>query len=843
MPFATAVAVASADGHRSADRVSRTQHLLGLYHCAYFEVTIERPGGDSETPTGGDFGVWPGWQESCVAVGLASKRFPLSGRMPGWDAHSYAYHSDDGKRFHSNGIGTNFGPSFGPGDTVGCGINYMPAANTHHSVGTIFFTLNGAFVGWAFEDVPLWERWYPCVGLDSPTPVCVNFGASPFRFDLRAFDALLLLGKPPRQFEPVAMPDLEASHEEAAAPARTRDVHTFRASQSCDVSPDAAAPAGAGAAGAASASAPPRRAARPPSRSMRRMRSEGRSRTPSGGGDVASASLALLQPSPILIPQRGDQAPPALALDTSGHDQAASGSAVNPHAEPLHQEPTVADKLRGVVREGYADAIRWRETMSRRNRPAELDRRRRLTEVDQSSPTDGGPTHGLHVSGDNTARGGTAAGEPTARSAGAAPAATNTPDASSRSLDRRRWSLGDVAAEAATTLRERILSASQHFAERFSSPHEMSRAPRRSRRLAARDRERRRQRRPSLGSLGSRSTSSLVEDDNIDALSRSGASGSDEEREDQWELRAWRPAAAGHGAATFWLSEGETSEDYGDTSESDEESDGSYVVGDSVPQAAGGSGGGGGASASNEGGATDDAAAATMSRPARALSRGALPHQRRQRSARRAGGEGGVVAPSSPAYRGPSLAGRPSWNCGNDSLQRLWDSLPSRRTAAMGMMGMVAMASASASGADMEMPSMDDMPLSAAPAAAMAMAMAAAAARRATGGTMPSLPQVPPALSAMLRRLEELRDAANEAEDSEGDASPIGIDIDSMSDFAASRLVEPRRASPTSGEESHDSDASPSASPSAPQRRRLSSFSSDEPLADDSVAPVPGPTP
>lgn len=39
----------------------------------------------------------------CVAVGLSDSRFPLKGKMPGWDAASYGYHSDDGGAFHDAG--------------------------------------------------------------------------------------------------------------------------------------------------------------------------------------------------------------------------------------------------------------------------------------------------------------------------------------------------------------------------------------------------------------------------------------------------------------------------------------------------------------------------------------------------------------------------------------------------------------------------------------------------------------------------------------------------------------------------------------------------------------------
>ena len=80
-----------------------------------------------------------------------------------------------------------FGPTFGVGDTVGCGINY--------SNGGIFYTLNGQFLGYAWiqeENLCSISRkrkeWYPCVGVDSNKPLYCNFGHEiPFRFDLSSF--------------------------------------------------------------------------------------------------------------------------------------------------------------------------------------------------------------------------------------------------------------------------------------------------------------------------------------------------------------------------------------------------------------------------------------------------------------------------------------------------------------------------------------------------------------------------------------------------------------------------------------------------------------------------------
>ncbi|GMH46601.1 hypothetical protein TrRE_jg13076, partial [Triparma retinervis] len=61
----------------------------------------------------------------CIAIGLSTESFPLSNKMPGWDANSFGYHSDDGGIFRNNGdMVREFGPKWGEGDTVGCGIYY-----------------------------------------------------------------------------------------------------------------------------------------------------------------------------------------------------------------------------------------------------------------------------------------------------------------------------------------------------------------------------------------------------------------------------------------------------------------------------------------------------------------------------------------------------------------------------------------------------------------------------------------------------------------------------------------------------------------------------------------------
>ena len=123
----------------------------------------------------------------CVAVGLSHGHYEVKGRMPGWDCNSYGYHGDDGGIFHSKGDMLRvYGPKYGKGDTVGCGVNY--------ETGGIFFTLNGDFLGyaWCNESVIYKGKTdlYPTIGVDTNFPLACNFGNSrPFVFDFAKFVA------------------------------------------------------------------------------------------------------------------------------------------------------------------------------------------------------------------------------------------------------------------------------------------------------------------------------------------------------------------------------------------------------------------------------------------------------------------------------------------------------------------------------------------------------------------------------------------------------------------------------------------------------------------------------
>ncbi|EOD14496.1 hypothetical protein EMIHUDRAFT_196861, partial [Emiliania huxleyi CCMP1516] len=103
---------------------------IALSDVYYFEVSI------SDAPLPGD-DAFTADRPPCVSIGLATEHFRLQDKQAGWTSDSLGWHGDDGVLYHRSGRGLQrFGPPFGAGDTIGCGV--------HLTSRRVFFTLNGS---------------------------------------------------------------------------------------------------------------------------------------------------------------------------------------------------------------------------------------------------------------------------------------------------------------------------------------------------------------------------------------------------------------------------------------------------------------------------------------------------------------------------------------------------------------------------------------------------------------------------------------------------------------------------------------------------------------------------
>ncbi|KAI8388558.1 uncharacterized protein BYT42DRAFT_560507 [Radiomyces spectabilis] len=100
-------------------------------------------------------------------------------RLPGWEDFSWGYHGDDGHLFSGPGTSKPYGPRFGTGDIIGCGIDYRNM--------TAFYTKNGVHLGHAFSNL-MQHSYYPFIGFKTPgEKVYTNFGQKPFKFDIASY--------------------------------------------------------------------------------------------------------------------------------------------------------------------------------------------------------------------------------------------------------------------------------------------------------------------------------------------------------------------------------------------------------------------------------------------------------------------------------------------------------------------------------------------------------------------------------------------------------------------------------------------------------------------------------
>ena len=107
-----------------------------------------------------------------VSVGLATKPYPPF-RLPGFNRHSVAYHSNGDKSHNYPFTSAPFGPPLKEGDVLG--IGYRPRT------GTVFYTRNGRKTEDAFVGLSRWNL-FPTIGADGPCSVHVNLGQAGFVF-------------------------------------------------------------------------------------------------------------------------------------------------------------------------------------------------------------------------------------------------------------------------------------------------------------------------------------------------------------------------------------------------------------------------------------------------------------------------------------------------------------------------------------------------------------------------------------------------------------------------------------------------------------------------------------
>ena len=157
----TNVATGNVDRNHNAGSIRSSRPIPSTCNIYYFEMKI-----------------LDGIENGPIAIGLATDSFNLR-RMPGWDQFTIGYHGDDGKLFYQNKKGNIYGPTYGKGDVVGCGV-YL-------GNNTVFFTKNGHSFGVATKHLPD-QEWYPTIGLRGENQkVEVNFGNKQFAYDISTY--------------------------------------------------------------------------------------------------------------------------------------------------------------------------------------------------------------------------------------------------------------------------------------------------------------------------------------------------------------------------------------------------------------------------------------------------------------------------------------------------------------------------------------------------------------------------------------------------------------------------------------------------------------------------------
>ncbi|KAI8365430.1 concanavalin A-like lectin/glucanase domain-containing protein [Choanephora cucurbitarum] len=132
----------------------------GIY---YFEIQIISKGIDGH-----------------IGIGFC-RRINSLDRLPGWEEDSWGYHGENGQIFSGPGTGKPYGPRYGTGDIIGCGVDFRDMS--------AFYTKNGIHLGKAFRKIKEVDL-YPFVGFKTfGEQIEANFGTRPFKFDIQQWMA------------------------------------------------------------------------------------------------------------------------------------------------------------------------------------------------------------------------------------------------------------------------------------------------------------------------------------------------------------------------------------------------------------------------------------------------------------------------------------------------------------------------------------------------------------------------------------------------------------------------------------------------------------------------------
>ncbi|KAG2231088.1 hypothetical protein INT48_003457, partial [Thamnidium elegans] len=145
-------------GKKKKKNLKLSMDKCGIY---YFEIKVISKGTDGH-----------------IGIGFCRKINSLN-RFPGWGEHSWGYHGENGNIYAGPGTEKAYGPSYGTGDIIGCGIDFRDMS--------AFYTKNGLYLGTAFKNIKDTDI-YPFVGFKTPKEqIEANFGLSPFKFDIQQY--------------------------------------------------------------------------------------------------------------------------------------------------------------------------------------------------------------------------------------------------------------------------------------------------------------------------------------------------------------------------------------------------------------------------------------------------------------------------------------------------------------------------------------------------------------------------------------------------------------------------------------------------------------------------------